>query len=54
MAAGRWREIGLVLPLLWAINVGVVHREERYLNACLAMSTALTRGGCGGGFDRYA
>jgi protein-S-isoprenylcysteine O-methyltransferase Ste14 len=29
-AGSRWA-IGLVLPLLWVINVGVVKREERYL-----------------------
>jgi hypothetical protein len=29
-AGSRWA-IGLVVPLLWVINVGVVKREERYL-----------------------
>jgi protein-S-isoprenylcysteine O-methyltransferase Ste14 len=31
VAAGSLWAIGLVLPLLWVINVGVVNREERYL-----------------------
>jgi protein-S-isoprenylcysteine O-methyltransferase Ste14 len=31
VAAGSLWEIGLVVPLLWVINVGVVKREERYL-----------------------
>jgi protein-S-isoprenylcysteine O-methyltransferase Ste14 len=30
-AAGSLWAIGVVLPLLWVINVGVVKREERYL-----------------------
>lgn len=30
-AAGSVWAIGLVVPLLWVINVGVVKREERYL-----------------------
>ena len=29
-AGSRWA-IGLLVPLLWVINVGVVKREERYL-----------------------
>jgi protein-S-isoprenylcysteine O-methyltransferase Ste14 len=31
VAAGSLWAIGLVVPLLWVINVGVVAREERYL-----------------------
>ena len=31
VAAGSLWAIGLVVPLLWVINVGVVKREERYL-----------------------
>jgi protein-S-isoprenylcysteine O-methyltransferase Ste14 len=31
IAAGSLWAIGLVVPLLWVINVGVVKREERYL-----------------------
>ena len=31
VAAGSLWSIGLVVPLLWVINVGVVKREERYL-----------------------
>ena len=31
VAAGSLWAIGLLLPLLWVINVGVVKREERYL-----------------------
>ena len=31
VAAGSLWAIGLVAPLLWVINVGVVKREERYL-----------------------
>jgi protein-S-isoprenylcysteine O-methyltransferase Ste14 len=31
VAAGSLWAIGLVVPLLWVINVGVVVREERYL-----------------------
>jgi protein-S-isoprenylcysteine O-methyltransferase Ste14 len=31
VAAGSMWAIGLVVPLLWVINVGVVKREERYL-----------------------
>lgn len=31
VAAGSLWTIGLALPLLWVINVGVVMREERYL-----------------------
>ena len=31
VAAGSLWAIGLVVPLLWVINVGVVTREERYL-----------------------
>ena len=31
VAAGSLWTIGLVVPLLWVINVGVVKREERYL-----------------------
>jgi protein-S-isoprenylcysteine O-methyltransferase Ste14 len=31
VAAGSLWAIGLVVPLLWVINVGVVRREERYL-----------------------
>ncbi len=31
VAAGSLWAIGLVVPLLWVINVGVVMREERYL-----------------------
>jgi protein-S-isoprenylcysteine O-methyltransferase Ste14 len=31
VAAGSQWTIGLVVPLLWVINVGVVKREERYL-----------------------
>jgi protein-S-isoprenylcysteine O-methyltransferase Ste14 len=31
VAAGSFWAIGLVVPLLWVINVGVVKREERYL-----------------------
>jgi protein-S-isoprenylcysteine O-methyltransferase Ste14 len=31
VAAGSLWAIGLVLPLLWVVNVGVVKREERYL-----------------------
>ena len=31
VAAGSLWAIGLVVPLMWVINVGVVAREERYL-----------------------
>src|SRR5207247_9665301 len=31
VAAGSVWAIGLVVPLMWGINVGVVAREERYL-----------------------
>jgi len=31
VAAGSLWAIGLLVPLLWVINVGVVKREERYL-----------------------
>jgi protein-S-isoprenylcysteine O-methyltransferase Ste14 len=31
VAAGSLWSIGLVVPLLWVINIGVVTREERYL-----------------------
>ena len=31
VAAGSLWAIGMVVPLLWVINVGVVKREERYL-----------------------
>ena len=31
VAAGSLWAIGLVVPLMWVINVGVVEREERYL-----------------------
>ncbi|MDB6086197.1 MAG: hypothetical protein JWN43_4078 [Gammaproteobacteria bacterium] len=31
VAAGSLWAIGLVIPLMWVINVGVVAREERYL-----------------------
>ncbi|WP_250889167.1 isoprenylcysteine carboxylmethyltransferase family protein [Mesorhizobium sp. dw_380] len=31
VAAGSFWAIGLVVPLLWVINTGVVAREERYL-----------------------
>ncbi|HWY71716.1 MAG TPA: isoprenylcysteine carboxylmethyltransferase family protein [Terriglobales bacterium] len=31
VAAGSLWAIGLVVPLIWVINVGVVAREERYL-----------------------
>jgi protein-S-isoprenylcysteine O-methyltransferase Ste14 len=31
VAAGSLWAIGLLVPLLWMINVGVVKREERYL-----------------------
>ena len=31
VAAGSLGAIGLLVPLLWVINVGVVKREERYL-----------------------
>jgi protein-S-isoprenylcysteine O-methyltransferase Ste14 len=31
VAAGSLWAIGLVVPLLWVINVGVIKREERYL-----------------------
>jgi hypothetical protein len=31
VAEGSLWAIGLVVPLLWVINVGVVRREERYL-----------------------
>jgi protein-S-isoprenylcysteine O-methyltransferase Ste14 len=31
IAAGSLWAIGLVVPLMWVINVGVVAREERYL-----------------------
>jgi protein-S-isoprenylcysteine O-methyltransferase Ste14 len=31
VAAGSLWAIGLMVPLLWVINVGVVAREERYL-----------------------
>jgi hypothetical protein len=31
VAAGSLWAIGLLVPLLWVINVGVVMREERYL-----------------------
>jgi protein-S-isoprenylcysteine O-methyltransferase Ste14 len=31
VAAGSLWAVGLVVPLLWVINVGVVAREERYL-----------------------
>jgi protein-S-isoprenylcysteine O-methyltransferase Ste14 len=32
VAAGSLWAIGLMVPLLWVINVGVVKREERYLD----------------------
>ena len=31
VAAGSFWAIGLVVPLLWVINTGVIAREERYL-----------------------
>ena len=31
VAAGSWWAIVLVAPLLWVMNVGVIAREERYL-----------------------
>jgi protein-S-isoprenylcysteine O-methyltransferase Ste14 len=31
VAAGSFWAIGLVIPLLWVINTGVIAREERYL-----------------------
>ena len=31
VAAGSFWAIGLLVPLLWIINVGVIAREERYL-----------------------
>jgi protein-S-isoprenylcysteine O-methyltransferase Ste14 len=31
VAAGSFWAIGLVVPLLWVINIGVIAREERYL-----------------------
>jgi protein-S-isoprenylcysteine O-methyltransferase Ste14 len=31
VAAGSFWAIGLAVPLLWVINVGVIAREERYL-----------------------
>ena len=31
VAAGSLWAIGLVVPLLWVINIGVIAREERYL-----------------------
>jgi protein-S-isoprenylcysteine O-methyltransferase Ste14 len=31
VAAGSLWAIGLVVPLLWVMNVGVIAREERYL-----------------------
>jgi protein-S-isoprenylcysteine O-methyltransferase Ste14 len=31
VAAGSLWAIGLVIPVMWVIDVGVVAREERYL-----------------------
>jgi len=43
---------GWLLPLLWVINVGVVKREERYLERKFGDAYRAYKGtGCGGGFD---
>ena len=48
VAAGSLWPIGLLVPLLWVINVGVVKREERYLerkfgDACRAYKARVRR-----------
>src|SRR6266700_5270014 len=53
VAAGSFWAIGLVVPLLWVINTGVIGREERYLerkfgDAYRAYKARVRRWVCGG------